>query len=172
MREARTKRRPRSVAGKIGAFLLGLVITILALEAALTVAGWLFLADQRRTNERESGDADYTVLCLGESSTALGGEYSYPRQLEDLLNEHGGGRRFKVINVGLPGIDSHLIVEKLGENLAEFEPDVVTVMMGINDGLKTFNNLGRSGEVSGGVRFLRHFKTYRLYRFLLLSAKR
>jgi hypothetical protein len=55
------------------------------------------------------------VLCLGESTTALGGASAYPRLLEQILNERGGGRRFTVVNAGLPGITTDQVVAGLEE---------------------------------------------------------
>src|SRR5207249_3899840 len=75
----------------------------------------------------------YRVLCIGESTTALGGEDSYPSQLERSLNARGKGVSFSVINRGLPAVTTDVIVGHLEENLARYGPDVVVAMMGIND---------------------------------------
>jgi len=85
---------------------------------------------------------EYTILCLGEtvtilggesSNSALGGENSYPKQLERILNTSGKSKKFRVINKGALGIISSSIVTQLNENLKKYKPDMVIVMMGIND---------------------------------------
>ena len=72
-------------------------------------------------------------MCLGGSTTADGGEYSYPAQLEKVLNERNIGIRFKVINKGVDGVDSTFILSKLKGNLDKYGPDMVATMIGIND---------------------------------------
>ncbi len=59
-------------------------------------------------------------MCLGESTTALGGRYSYPRQLENVLNERNTGIKFSVINKGIAATDTTMIaslLEKIWMNI-------------------------------------------------------
>ena len=160
----------RDVAWKLAMLALGTMATLLLAEGALRLTGFVFLARQHRANElatdgRSAPAGAHTVLCLGESSTALGGEYAYPRQLEDLLEEYGAGQRFQVVNAAKPGIDSHTIVLDLDENLRRWRPDIVTVMMGINDGTRGFVDLSTYGDPPPYQRLLRSLRIYRLLRF-------
>ena len=75
----------------------------------------------------------YRILCLGESTTALGGSNSYPYQLERVLNQRLKGVTVKVINKGVPGTDTANILNVLEKNIARYRPDIVITMMGIND---------------------------------------
>ncbi|MBI4845749.1 MAG: hypothetical protein HY810_04660 [Candidatus Omnitrophica bacterium] len=76
------------------------------------------------------------VLCLGDSFTyGIGAQkkYSYPAQLQKLLDEKSGPGRFTVINSGEPGINTPMLCDKLQRLLDEFEPDIVLLMVGVND---------------------------------------
>ena len=72
-------------------------------------------------------------MCVGESTTALGGDDCYPALLEEVLNKAGTGRRFLVFNRGVPGGTSTSIMEELEANLDALKPTVVVAMMGAND---------------------------------------
>jgi len=100
------------------------------------------------------------ILCLGESTTA-GFENSYPRQMEVMLNNATSTKKYLVINKGIPGITTDEIIEKLQQNLAQYKPDIVIVMMGINDGaFYTRDN-------SPLLHALSSFRTFKLFRFLI-----
>jgi tetratricopeptide (TPR) repeat protein len=101
---------------------------------ALRLGGSIFLTLQEQRNMvslRAKGS--YRILCLGESTTALGGKDSYPSQLETILNGANTGITFSVINKGIPGVDTSYILAQLENNIREYKPDLVVTMMGIND---------------------------------------
>lgn len=75
----------------------------------------------------------YRILCLGESTTACGGNNSYPDQLEKILNHANSGVTFSVINKGVVGTNSTAIISSLEDNLNKYNPQMVIAMMGIND---------------------------------------
>lgn len=145
--------------------LLVLVGTLVLVELSLLALGWGYQAS-RPGSVVEDGEHVVTILSLGESSTALGGESSYPRQLEGVLEELEPGPRFRVINGARPGIDSYTILRRLPEQLEEHEPAVVTVMMGINDGEKEFIELGSGLGEGAGLPRLERLRSYRLLRFV------
>ena len=158
--------RQRSLLEKIISLTLGVIVALSAAEAGLRIGGLVYRLGQHQGNEF-SGDGDQlTVLCLGESSTALGGSYAYPHQLETLLEEHAEGRQFEVINAGMPGVDSLVILHNLEANLERYQPDIVTVQMGINDGQKAFVDLNLYADRPTSHRLLRHVKLYRMIRYL------
>lgn len=121
-------------ARKLGLAVLGLVLALALIEITLRVGGRVFVWRQARGN-RMSLRADDTrrVLCLGESTTAVGGKHSYPRQLEAILNENSPEVEFAVVNRGVPGVDTDHILSELRQNLDTYRPHVVVTMMGIND---------------------------------------
>ena len=121
---------------KIGLIILGLFLGVLILEAGLRLAGLSYLTWQDYQNSRalkKEDKGEYRILCLGESTTALGGEDAYPRQLERILIRRLPERKFSVINKGLPGADTSLIISELEHYLAKYDPDMIIAMMGIND---------------------------------------
>jgi len=102
-------------------------------------------------------------MCLGESTTEAAPE-PYPQQLEQILNKRMLGMKFSVINKGLSAINTTYIVDHLEDNLNQVRPDMVVVMMGVND----------FGEhipweytcLNERPRFYQSFRTYKLIRFL------
>ncbi len=148
-----------------------ILLVVLAVEVLLRGAGALFLFIQEEKNKRSLGQGMYRILCVGESTTALGGESSYPAQLERILNERSGSSRFKVINKGVPGLGSGYIAEHLKSWIDEHAPQMVIVMMGINDGSERIpvNELMRHG---GGLRgFLVDLRIYKLCRWIYIGVK-
>jgi lysophospholipase L1-like esterase len=126
--------RRTSFAARAGLLLFGLLAGLAAVEAALRAGGWGFRAWQELRNERSlRRKASCVILCLGESTTDAGGKDSYPDQLEKILNRRLPAVKFTVLNKALPGLTSHAILSELEGYLAEYKPDIVTAMMGIND---------------------------------------
>lgn len=76
--------------------------------------------------------SEYRILTLGEDAPNIEPK-RWPEFLEPLLNDNDKGIRFKVINGGHQGNHSTTIVANLEENLKKYKPDIVVVMMGIND---------------------------------------
>jgi tetratricopeptide (TPR) repeat protein len=97
-------------------------------------------------------------MCIGESTTALGGGYSYPNQLEEILNSYNLGRKFYVINKGIPGVSSSALVNNLERDISVIKPDMVVVMMGINDGKDFLIKQNREN----GFYPLKYLKVYKL----------
>ncbi len=109
-------------------------VTLLILEVGLRLGGWAFLLLQENHNRKNiNSNAEYRILCLGESTTALGGENAYPAQLERILNSRQNFRRFKVINKGVPATTTDQILAKVNGYIDEYKPHLVVSMMGIND---------------------------------------
>ncbi len=129
---------------KIILIILGLFLTIVILELGLRLAGFGLYALQEYGNTQAIKQKSvYRIMCLGESTTfcgaseycyCCGNKYSYPYQLNEILNQKGLGVKFNVINKGLPSINTSYILTHLEENLDLYKPDMVITMMGINDG--------------------------------------
>jgi len=131
--ESMTKNRSKLRSG-IVSVLLGLIFSLLILEAGLRLGGWFFFQLQEHRNKLSiRREGTYRILCLGDSMTAVGGETSYPRQLEKVLNQRSNAAEFSVINKGAPGVDSGFIMRHLEDNLNKYAPDMVIVMMGCTD---------------------------------------
>ncbi len=152
---------------------LGLAFCVVFLEVGLRVLGAAVMFAQEHVN-RSAFDKTgaYRIMCLGESTTAdLGdGRYSYPRQLAQILTERGRGRRFSVINKGIPSGDTSLILAELEGNLDMYRPDMVIAMQGIND-----THAMRSFDETRGknpYRFGDIFKTFKLAGLLSKDLER
>jgi len=122
-----------SVKQKIAFVLCGVFLSLLIIEIFLRFGGWIFLSIQEQRNKASlKRGGEYTILCIGESTTALGGIYSYPSQLEKILN-NSSEVKFSVINKGTPSTNSGKIVAELTNHIENYNPDMVISMMGIND---------------------------------------
>ncbi len=76
------------------------------------------------------------ILCAGDSITmgsALPDEATYPRVLEDMLNEKYPGRGFEVINAGISGYDIEEEYLLLKEDGLALSPDAVVLQFCLND---------------------------------------
>lgn len=113
---------------------VGIAVAFVLLELGLRLAGWVYMG-MRETRHQEAlkNDKAVRILCLGESTTALGGDHAYPRLLEGLLNGDEQGRQYSVINKGVPGITTDEILAHLNMTLDAYQPHLVVAMMGIND---------------------------------------
>jgi len=119
---------------RLAVTLLGVLFALVVLELSLRAAGGLFTGRQRIRNvEAMEPLGGHVILCVGESTTAMGGDDSYPSQLQDVLDERAGDGRFTVINEGIPGTDTSVIVSQLANNLDRYGAEVVVAMMGAND---------------------------------------
>ena len=132
--------------------LIGLFTAVLIIEGLLRLGGWGFFYLQENRN-RQSALArhiaertDIVILCIGESTTGLGGGNSWPSQLERILNSIQDRNTFHVINKGAPAKNTDYILSHLQEYLDEYRPDVVLAMVGINDGTGEGTNSRESFE--------------------------
>src|SRR5262249_34442654 len=122
---------------------------LVLLEGGLRIAGWLFLRVQESRNRASLAEGrPYRVLCIGESTTALGGEEAYPHQLEQILNQQAGRNLVSVVNRGVPAVNTDYILGTIPALLARYRPDVVVAMMGIND----LDVPGGESAEEGGLR--------------------
>lgn len=129
-----TTRIMKPAGQKIILMAFGLFLFLVIAELGLRAAGLILTAFQERRNIISISKKDtYRIMCIGESTTALGGAGSYPAQLEKILNEAKAEVKFSVINKGRPGVDSTYLAGRLEGNLNRYHPDIVVAMMGIND---------------------------------------
>ncbi|MBL8860142.1 MAG: SGNH/GDSL hydrolase family protein [Planctomycetes bacterium] len=79
----------------------------------------------------------YRIVTAGGSSVYGQSESCdaavWSQRLEDYLNAQGGGRKFEVINLGVPGWTSFEMLIDLQLRGLEFDPDLVIVYEAIND---------------------------------------
>jgi len=154
---------------KIILVIFGLVLSMVIIEIGLRVAGFVYLSLIEQRNKISLKKGVYRIMCLGDSTTALGGKDSYPSQLEKFLNNSIPSRHFVVINKGIPGTDTSTIVSELRYNLDIYKPDMVITMMGIN------SDACKSPFKTDTVFFIKKFiKSLRMYKLgeLLLARMR
>lgn len=165
----------RRVAFSLVALMAVFALSEGALWAVARVAYW---AKVSRFNEPTSAvqEGTFTIATFGDSVTAGQGtapNYSYPRQLESLLNEANGGG-FRVVNHGVFALNSSRLADLLPQWLDETKPDLIVVMVGCNNGWNYRNShLGEIGLLDRPLvlQWLDRTRTYRFLRLLLKRRK-
>jgi len=148
----------------------GLLTAVLALELVLRLAGAAHLYIQHRNNRKARRDADsIRVLCVGESTTYMGKEHAYPKQLERILNEKGPVRKYTVLNKGQPGSNSQRILGDVEAWLDEYQPHIVVAMMGVNDD-EQMTEFRPRGLAENTKAFLRNLRVFKLAKWLKLNV--
>ncbi|RKX96106.1 MAG: hypothetical protein DRP84_02115 [Spirochaetes bacterium] len=146
-----------SLIQKIGLVLFGIVLFFILLEVGLRTGGYVITA----VNEYKNKIAlikrgDYTVLCLGESTT----DDEWPVYLAEELNSSDLGITFTVIDKGKNGVQTDFLLSKLDDYLDTYKPDMVITMMGINDESDTLKY--ESNPSNKTILFLKSFRIYKL----------
>ena len=148
---------------KIVLVILGVFLSLILIEVGLRLGGFVVLSSQEIRNRVSlMRRGEYRILCLGESTT----QGQYPSFLEEILNQRNVGIKFSVIDKGIRGTNTQVIVSRLESYLDTYHPDMVITMMGINDwgphipheSISNFN----------AINFLKSFRTYKLTRLLWL----
>lgn len=142
---------------KILLIIFGIFLSLVVLEVGLQAASFILAVNLAQQNRASFDDNEIRVLCIGESTTQLGGEDSYPFQLEEILNIKSADKYFKVINKGMSSKLSSDILSAVNDNLEKYKPHIVVAMIGVNDGL-----IGHE-KALGFQLFLNKFRTYRLF---------
>jgi lysophospholipase L1-like esterase len=150
---------------------VGLVLAGGALEIGLRAAAWLVAGSPAPGRAAaEASPASFRILCIGDSNTyGTGVERSeaYPAQLERLLNERSGAARVEVTNLGVPGSNSSQVLHRLPRYVEIDEPDLVIVLIGVNDYWNP-EEAESPPSASLGERLHRRLSHLRSYRLVLL----
>jgi tetratricopeptide (TPR) repeat protein len=152
-----------SLKQKIILLIFGLSLCLVLLEGGLRLGGFIisFLQEHRNMVSFKQKGA-YRIMCVGESTTAG----YYPTFLEEILNGHKIGIKFSVMNVGVAGLHTSVILARLESQLNQYLPDMVVVMMGVNDwGARMPYETITTSKI---ILFFRDFRTYKLIRLLWL----
>jgi lysophospholipase L1-like esterase len=108
-----------------------LALALLLGEAALQLVA-LFASDR---SSAWSPGARNRILCVGDSHTfgaLVPRDQTYPAHLERFLAQREPGA-YSVVNLGLPGMSTTQVRNRLPLWLSRYEPDVVIVWSGAND---------------------------------------
>jgi hypothetical protein len=123
--------------GRLVALWAGCLLVVVVGEVAVRLLGAyarLQAAPRRQPMARQgAGKVGPTILCIGESTTFLGGASSYPSLLQRELDTRLPSSGVTVVNAGRPGVDTRIIVQHLEEDLMRYHPVLVVAMMGNND---------------------------------------
>jgi lysophospholipase L1-like esterase len=147
---------------------IALVATLLFLEVALQLASLLAGPLLRGSSAGARSEDEIVILCVGDSHTygaPLPQEEAYPAQLWGLLEEQYPSAKFRVINMGVPGVNTAYVASRLERQIVEIRPDLVMASGGLNN---LWNDLwGESREASESVwnplrRALLNVKLFRL----------
>ncbi len=151
--------------------IFGILLSLILLEVGLRIAGAVLLSMQEYRNHRLAKEQGvYKIVCIGESTTMSGGENSYPRQLERILNARSKGIKFQVINKGVSGTTTPVIISHLPAILDETKPNMAIVMMGINDG-KVYIPIEKIRGWHKILAYLRDFRVYKLFKRIILGLR-
>lgn len=80
-------------------------------------------------------EATVRILCLGDSHTygiQVERDQAYPAQLQRLLDEDAP-RVHAVVNLGVPGMSTTQLRNRLGDWLSRYDPDLIVVWAGVNN---------------------------------------
>ncbi|MFA5139147.1 MAG: GDSL-type esterase/lipase family protein [Elusimicrobiota bacterium] len=119
--------RPKTRAAAVLALALGTLLTIGLLELGLRAAGLLL----GRRPVPGAPDGAWTVLCLGDSFTYTGDGNSYPDQLARRFT--ADGVRVRIINRGVPGLNSYQLADMIEGELDRWKPDAAIVLIGADN---------------------------------------
>jgi lysophospholipase L1-like esterase len=128
--------RLREAVGRLALVLFGVMLATGLLEAGMQLgAGYVAATHPRDDDRRPSPDAAVRVMCLGDSNTYglyYGKERAYPQALEQFWNAISP-TPIHVVNLGFPGNNSSVLRNRLPMALRLHHPQVVTIMIGVND---------------------------------------
>ena len=134
------KPRPRLSTGRKVLFSFLAVVCFLLLSELILfgvarIAYYQTVSKHNPQRSEKDGEV-FRIVTFGDSVTAGQGtapQYSYPRQLEKLLQENNPGGKFEVINNGVYALNSSRTADLLPGWLEEFDPDLIVVMAGCNN---------------------------------------
>ena len=113
------------------------IFTILILEFTLYISGKIYTLYKIKNETAGLNDGEaIKILCLGDSFTfGCGADkgYSYPEQLQRILNEKEPHKKFVVYNSGICSLTSSQLLLHLEANLSKAKPDIVVILIGWND---------------------------------------
>jgi lysophospholipase L1-like esterase len=123
----------------------------------------------------------FRIICLGDSWTFganVGQEETYPRQLEQLLEQEFHGSDFEVLNLGVLGYSSYQGLELLKKEALKLKADLIVIAFAMNDsstaGYRDKDIPGSREEVTLVKRIgnvLDKLETYKLLKYTALKLK-
>ena len=125
---------------KLSLLIIGIILSLVILELSLRFAGFAMSSYQQyKNNKALKNKSQYTIMCLGESTT-FG---QYPVQLQELLNNKYPNK-FSVIDCGVPATNLETIYSLTENNINNYKPDIAICILGINNGFIAYNHETKS----------------------------
>lgn len=122
---------------KLGLIVLGIIAGFLVVEFIMSALSYF---NTKRIpiykHALRKNKTTRRILCFGDSFTyGIGADagFSYPEQMEKILNDKEPGRHYEVFNLGFPGSNSTQVLKKLKRSCLLLKPDAVVVLCGGND---------------------------------------
>jgi len=148
--------------------LIALVGSLVAMEGLLQVASWgvgAVVAERGAVGSR----AGAVVLCVGDSHTfglPLPEPDSYPSQLQLRLDAAYGPGRYRVVNLGIPSVNSGFVAKRFERQLAQFDPALVIVWVGINN---LWNAVDMDAGADPWLQWRRRLQRSKLFRLASIA---
>ena len=118
----------------------------------------------------------FRIMCYGDSNTDGPNEKGWTEVLPRVLQERygGSGKHFEVLNAGVAGYSSYQGLRRFQQQVATFQPDLVTVSFGYNDIAPALGSPDREFRVPPAllVSLQRQLLRYRFYRVAEKVARR
>lgn len=145
---------------------LGILLAVSAIELILQVFAYVSTKVNSPAQITMFNFEKVKILCVGDSFTyGIGAEkgFSYPEQLQIILNKKQSQKEFEVINCGQPGFNTALSSQKAIEKISSLNPNILIIMTGAND----YWNLSGLGKDTDNIllklnSFMSNFRFYRL----------
>jgi tetratricopeptide (TPR) repeat protein len=136
-----------------------ILLSLFTLELMMWIGGFAVSEYKNyKNNKILKKDAQYTVVCIGESTTA--GRYPIP--LQRILDEKYPNK-FSVIDCGVPGISIENILARLDSNINKYKPDIVVCMMSSADNNQAVNINKRGDSLFKKIKLYKLIKGYFLF---------
>jgi GDSL-like lipase/acylhydrolase family protein len=154
--------RPRIALRWASRLALPALLALVTAELALQLAA-------RSSSDREAasgGDRPHRILCAGDSHTYGAGvpdADSNPAQLQ-ALRDARAPHQFGVVNVGVPGMTTTQVLNRLPEYVSRFRPETVIVWAGVNESWNTSEIRRPHGSWMAYLQGL--LSASRVYRFI------
>ncbi len=134
---------------------------IFFVEVSLRLIGFIIIGFDD-SNYLISKKEEVRILTIGESTTAGSFYNNYPLELYERIVD-AGYSNVTVINKGINGTNSAVILSKISDWLKQYSPDIVIGMIGINDGDQTLKYSGTL--VDDQILFIQNLRIYKLLRW-------
>ncbi len=83
--------------------------------------------------KQTSNDNEYLIYCFGDSHVSGAGSLpglGYPEILQKIFKRHCPGFKVKIVNFGVPGLNSSCTLRMMEEKISKTKPDLVMVLTG------------------------------------------